>query len=800
MKKNLCKVLMGSFVRGSRLIYTVFLVSALCAIVLASFSGAFYSDWRKGVESAKETYGDFQFGFQELDRKTAEELAKTSGVHKSALYWEAQSPSSQQVIFEAYTEEAYLELSNVQLVSGSFPKGDDEILCEKWYLYQLGMKEEEMIGSTIQLEGRSYRVSGLILDHRTANVENVAIFNFVHPLSALGQKAGKWYGVVMKTDKESFHGTAAQILRSHPELKEQYYENVKMLTNAKLNAFGLPDGMEFQLIAFVYLLILLLSASLLCTIASLLRRRLNRVTSVYVTLGIPKGKVLGAYGATTFLFSLGGMMAGFGAAAVLLRLLWPAVSLLPMLALYVPVAAGLPLFLSCYSMLSLSAHSKASHARLTNTKEVRQRSGQRKSVLASKKNLYVSLARVGLGTTKIRTALFVSVMCVGLVLFNLVAFFLVSFYHLNHFVDGFDYKVEFSAQNYEELYAADDTYSKIYKDMERQDDFVVYPAFYQEMTLMLPKETIPPAARNQMEKRAPDIRSGFQNPSLQSLQTPVLLIGVRAGQEGTLYQLSPEAGQSMKEGSCVVSQSLNARDGGKLEWRHGDRLSIPMHSAGEEKGEWRIAAAQKIPPVAFDGAEYLPVVFVNETDYQKIVGKERPEFTYLKKTAGGDEKAEDYFRGNSKVKLIDLKEENAFLQTKFQFLGAVLLGVFAVLSLMLAANIAVTVFSRYDSSKGEYAALQAIGIGKDKILRVFLYEMSILLLLSLAVGLVLSLAGCYGVYCYIVKLFHYFTFHPPWLLLAGSGLFMVAISLLLVLPVFQKIKRETMLADLAQSE
>ncbi|MBQ2981402.1 MAG: hypothetical protein IJD58_04665 [Lachnospiraceae bacterium] len=76
-----------------------------------------------------------------------------------------------------YCDEPFFQYSSYQTIEGKFPDNEEEIMCEPWFLRSMGIKSENMIGSSVEVEGKKYIVSGLIVDKTYGEIDiNVALF------------------------------------------------------------------------------------------------------------------------------------------------------------------------------------------------------------------------------------------------------------------------------------------------------------------------------------------------------------------------------------------------------------------------------------------------------------------------------------------------------------------------------------------------------------------------------------------------------------------------------------------------
>lgn len=137
MKLN--NLLVKGFRRSSKLIYCIFSVSVICFSMLSFFVIGVYSYWREGVVDAKMRYGTYQFGIDNLNRETAEKVSDHKLLSDSTICY-AQALTLEGLQAEClYVNENYLKMAGITLLKGNFPTNEQEILCEQWFLNDLGL-------------------------------------------------------------------------------------------------------------------------------------------------------------------------------------------------------------------------------------------------------------------------------------------------------------------------------------------------------------------------------------------------------------------------------------------------------------------------------------------------------------------------------------------------------------------------------------------------------------------------------------------------------------------------------------
>lgn len=125
------------------------------------------------INSTYEIYGKYHLEVYDVSDIAINNMQMSSLV-KDYLSINQQIHSYNEYDFRiVYSNEKYVDFTNVKLVQGKFPENANEVLTEKWFLFQLGLDENNMIGSKIVLPDfteesevkKEYVVSGLITEN-----------------------------------------------------------------------------------------------------------------------------------------------------------------------------------------------------------------------------------------------------------------------------------------------------------------------------------------------------------------------------------------------------------------------------------------------------------------------------------------------------------------------------------------------------------------------------------------------------------------------------------------------------------
>lgn len=295
MKLN--NLLVKGFRRSSKLIYCIFSVSVICFSMLSFFVIGVYSYWREGVVDAKMRYGTYQFGIDNLNRETAEKVSDHKLLSDSTICY-AQALTLEGLQAEClYVNENYLKMAGITLLKGNFPTNEQEILCEQWFLNDLGLQENDMLGAKIRLSGTDYRVSGIIIDHQSEDIIDCPYTTVLFSIKYLPtQTISDGFRVFCMTRSENYLPVQQAISNTLPAaFQDNVFENVKLQMYGKINSHGWPDSLDTRFALLVYLLIWIAAAGLLYTLITLWNHHIRPQAAIYISLGIQKKNILTAY-------------------------------------------------------------------------------------------------------------------------------------------------------------------------------------------------------------------------------------------------------------------------------------------------------------------------------------------------------------------------------------------------------------------------------------------------------------------------------------------------------------------------
>lgn len=186
--KGCKKVIIRSFIFNIKYILWIAMTCLFSAYLFSAYCIVQETNTYNEVENIKTDYGSYTYklcGIEDKELKIIENDQNT----ESYLAIKVKSIENSGDLFDYMViTEDFFEYSNYSIVEGRFPRNKDEIMVPKWYLFQLGIDVEDMVGSEIDIKNpntdiiEKKRVSGLVVinDDNTSlqGVDNSNFFIF----------------------------------------------------------------------------------------------------------------------------------------------------------------------------------------------------------------------------------------------------------------------------------------------------------------------------------------------------------------------------------------------------------------------------------------------------------------------------------------------------------------------------------------------------------------------------------------------------------------------------------------------
>lgn len=169
MIKNVKREIIRSFLFHRKYIVWVAMTCLLSSFLFSVYCIVQETNTYNEIDEIKSDYGTYTYKLYNLTPDKVQ-VVKEDDTIKSYLFVKTKYIDVMDETFQYMAvSEQFFEYSNYSIVQGNYPKNKNEVMVPKWYLYQLGIKPDSMIGSRIKIpnpntgEMESKVVSGLVV-------------------------------------------------------------------------------------------------------------------------------------------------------------------------------------------------------------------------------------------------------------------------------------------------------------------------------------------------------------------------------------------------------------------------------------------------------------------------------------------------------------------------------------------------------------------------------------------------------------------------------------------------------------
>lgn len=285
MKNNLNFILIKSFLRDRKYIVSIFVICFLSMYLLLNFAYMTKVTSDMTENTIENDCGYFDVLVANVTEKDVKAIVNESYVCEYCTY-NSFCITDNDTEFEVLeVDESYFKLSSHYFIEGKIPEKDNEIMCEPWYLRSKGIETSKMIGSSLEIAGKTYVVTGLFVD------KSYVIEDDASPV-ILKKKTSAINRLLINIEGEELTKAKYDIL-SKVENKEttKVYGNVdkEMIKEETLNG-------TIGVIAFVFVVLAISTIIILINFIYLFVNQVYKRINVYCFLGIARNKISGAAG------------------------------------------------------------------------------------------------------------------------------------------------------------------------------------------------------------------------------------------------------------------------------------------------------------------------------------------------------------------------------------------------------------------------------------------------------------------------------------------------------------------------
>ena len=174
MKKKFKKQIFYSFLYERKYIVWVFLTCFLSALLFFGYCVMHESNQKSILNDMIATYGSYSYNISGIENSDLHFVTNDTNTKSYTISQEQNVTFDDKTFHYIITSKNFFEYANYRIVDGKYPTNENEILAPKWYLFQLGLHPDNMIGSKITLKNPDTNeletkiVSGLVVNYESS--------------------------------------------------------------------------------------------------------------------------------------------------------------------------------------------------------------------------------------------------------------------------------------------------------------------------------------------------------------------------------------------------------------------------------------------------------------------------------------------------------------------------------------------------------------------------------------------------------------------------------------------------------
>lgn len=167
-----------------RFLYVCFFISMIAFSLFSAYSMFYETKEQNRVDFVRQEFGDYHAAFYSVDSVEKDMISENDNIDFIIeTPMDACMLGENTSILIQYMLEDELKHTGSQLCDGRFPAGDNEIAVEKWFMLQQGYTSDKMLGAEVvctdsQGNQKTYRVTGLICEKMSYNASMSSHFSY----------------------------------------------------------------------------------------------------------------------------------------------------------------------------------------------------------------------------------------------------------------------------------------------------------------------------------------------------------------------------------------------------------------------------------------------------------------------------------------------------------------------------------------------------------------------------------------------------------------------------------------------
>lgn len=734
-KMKASRLLVKAFLKYKRYWLYIMLTSFIAAFVSCGFWIFMNVSETLETDTNKMVYGSYNLKVSNLHGDMAFFISRESGVERAVPYREREIEQDGVKFSFINANKMYLDMSNVNLVEGTYPTETNQILLDRDYLLKQGVAEDSMIGSTFSLENEEYVVTGV--------TETNSEYELINPaVTIIGPNVSEQNAVLVKTSVDS----AESFITYLDSVYRFRLGSAEYFINAESDV--VKDSSEGETdFASILILFIVISLSSVVTITNCIKVLLlnaGRDIGVFRAIGVGNKYVFAAIrkiGATTILIANALVVVGSGIIKQVFMVIVAnlkgmkldegetlsaggiSLPVIILIALAFVAVEVLALFVQTYFLSR-----KSTLDQLKNSKGLSFKNKLSNVYHKVGKNIIYTVASRNYRLTW-KTNLFISIsLILCMTLLSSMSYYL-------RLIE--DAEVDYGQADYRVVFSDDITMRE--EERAERDEFVasleepiagcvVNPIYEYVSSGRVEKAELSEEFVKYINNNAKYARL-MENKIQKTFPVNIVIAGYS---EANLERVLKEQGVDTSnvkmpgENECIVCvEAIGLGDGEKvLNTEMPNEYSI----ADSEGNEVKLNVCDTIAtvPEDFVSEEVGICLLVSLDEFTRISGTNIPDMVMYTMTSGSEAVLSSVFEGKDFVTLENLNKESKQLQRNRQTLQILSVIIFLIIALASLVNFLTTFMIKVRMFGKEYGVLNAIGIGMNKILKIIVYEMSMI--------------------------------------------------------------------------
>lgn len=328
------RVLLHSFLYHKRYLILIFVVSMLSMLSFSTYLILNETNNYEDIQNIMNTYGKYAYRFSNLEYEEVKILQEDKHTVQFSLFTSSYVELNNETFSVLTVNNEFFEYSNYEIIEGYFPKNSDEILVPKWYLFQLGIKNEDMVGAKIKIKNPETQqmefktVSGLVICHNdTFSLDNVDTSGFIIFNSKYVEFQNSTYNILILSDhlgkaEQNAINLTKILHKNNANSSADYMLNYPLLQENGSTEQGKIMKRNQQLVYHIIICILLVFTSVVFrNILVICLFKWKNVITTYKLLGINMKKVVILIGILFSGLTLIGNLIGVTLSIILVKIL-----------------------------------------------------------------------------------------------------------------------------------------------------------------------------------------------------------------------------------------------------------------------------------------------------------------------------------------------------------------------------------------------------------------------------------------------------------------------------------------------